>query len=362
MNRKIVAKFGGSSVKDSQAMRRCLNIVKNNSDIKVVILSATWNTTNQLEKLAQLAIEKKEADNSKLMQELIDKHSLLIKDLNLSSGLDKDLINSLQRVNRDFLERGEFSPELMDEMYSIGERWSSLIFSSLLKKELEANVVLVDSREIIKTDEQFQLANPLFDLINTKAQKILVPLENSLVVLQGFIGETLSGLTTTLGREGSDYSATIIGAAIGANEVQIWTDVDGIAKCDPRLVPSAEFLNEISYEDAALMANLGAKVLFPRTLEPVIEKEIPVRVLSTLKESPIGTLITKASTQSGIVGICSKKVRDGHIISIVGNEDQIYKLEFEFSEIDRGPRHRSWLVQLDEDNSFYPKFYQKIFS
>jgi aspartate kinase len=152
----------------------------------------------------------------------------------------------------------------------------------------------VDSEEVVITDSRFGEASPLMDETREAAQRVLLRLteRNLIPVMGGFIGRTRDGATTTLGRGGSDYSAAIIGAAVGAEEIQIWTDVDGMMTCDPRLIKGAKMIERISYVEAAELAWFGAKVLHPKTIAPAVEKNIPVRVLNTHNVSSPGTLVT----------------------------------------------------------------------
>src|SRR5436305_11135846 len=152
----------------------------------------------------------------------------------------------------------------------------------------------VDAEDVIWTNDRFGGATPRMDLTSEAARKTLLPIvdRNHIPVLGGFIGRTVDGATTTLGRNGSDYSAAIVAAAVGAKEVQIWTDVDGLLTCDPRLVPCAHVIDQISFDEAAELAQFGAK-LHPRTLEPAVDANIPVRVLNTHNPASHGTLITR---------------------------------------------------------------------
>ncbi len=152
----------------------------------------------------------------------------------------------------------------------------------------------VDSEEVVITDDRFGEASPLMEKTRTAAQRVLLPLiERKLIpVMGGFIGSTRDGATTTLGRGGSDYSAAIVGAAIGAEEIQIWTDVDGMMTCDPRLIPGAKVIDRISYVEAAELAWFGAKV-YPKTIAPAVAQKIPVRVLNTHNVVSPGMLVTE---------------------------------------------------------------------
>jgi aspartate kinase len=173
---------------------------------------------------------------------------------------------------------------------------SSLLVSDLIRLRMpDHKVTLIDARDIIKTNSEFQKAEPQIDLIAEKTRELIYPHLNkdSIIVTQGFIGKDLLGNTTTLGREGSDYSAALFGEAIDATLVQIWTDVAGIASSDPRLVKNAKFIATLSYDEATALATLGAKVLFPTTLLPTKRKDIPVFVGSSIHPEAGGTTVTK---------------------------------------------------------------------
>jgi aspartate kinase len=178
---------------------------------------------------------------------------------------------------------------------AIGEKLSSVLFAySMMMRAVPGEHV--DSEEVLITDDRFGDAAPLMDETRTAARRVLLPLlERKLIpVMGGFIGSTREGATTTLGRGGSDYSAAIVGAAVGAEEIQIWTDVDGMMTCDPRLIPGAKVIGRISYTEAAELAWFGAKVLHPKTIAPAVAQKIPVRVLNTHNVASAGTLITEA--------------------------------------------------------------------
>ena len=189
---------------------------------------------------------------------------------------------------------GEFSPRTQDLVASYGEVLSSLIFVDRLKR-LGFDAAHVDAKECVVTDERFGKASPLMDVTTSRLEQAALPHLNAgrVVVMGGYIGSTLSGVTTTLGRGGSDYSAAIAGAALNADEIQIWTDVDGMMTADPRIVPGAWKVKEISFDEASELAYFGAKVLHPLTVLPAVEKNIPVYILNSKKPGGTGTRITR---------------------------------------------------------------------
>jgi aspartate kinase len=334
MSKWVVAKFGGSSVKDAEAMLRCANVVDSNPDIKIVVISATQNTTNQLEFIARAAERGDEETLKSLIHEMSHRHSTIAHELFSSDIVTKGLTSLYAEVvflADAILRERAYTPKIMDELYSIGERMSSLLISDLIRLRMpEKKVFFLDARDVIKTNSDYQKAEPQIDLIAEKARELIFPhlTEDGLIVTQGFIGKDLLNNTTTLGREGSDYSAALFGEAIDASLVQIWTDVAGIASSDPRVVKNAQFIPTLSYDEATALATLGAKVLFPTTLLPTKRKDIPVFVGSSLNPDLGGTLVTKV--QDGkfkLKAVTLLQKKDYAIVSFVGcHLDQSPKL------------------------------------
>ena len=189
---------------------------------------------------------------------------------------------------------GEFSPRTQDLVASYGEVLSSLIFADRMKR-LGFDAVHVDARQCLITDDRFGKASPIVDITTVRLEEAARPHLNAgrVVVMGGYIGATSTGVTTTLGRGGSDYSAAIVGATLNAEEIQIWTDVDGMMTTDPRIVPTAWKVREISFDEASELAYFGAKVLHPLTVLPAVEKNIPVYILNSRKPVGTGTRITR---------------------------------------------------------------------
>jgi aspartate kinase len=321
----IVSKFGGSSVKDAAAMLRCCQIVENNPLIKIVVISATQNTTNQLETVARAAERGDSETLNNVTNELISKHLHIAQDLFSSSVILEELealFGELKALGSLIQNEGVVTHKTMDELYSLGERMSSLIISDLIRLRLpNKKVILLDARKIIKTSSDFLHAEPQIDLIakNANVEMHSSLNDNTIFVTQGFIGSDLLGNTTTLGREGSDFSATLFGEAIDADLVQIWTDVPGVASCDPRIVKNVQFIKELSYDEATALATLGAKVLFPTTLNPTKRKNIPVFVGSSLNPDLGGTIITKDQKSTfGLKAVSQLMKNDQVYVSFIG--------------------------------------------
>jgi aspartate kinase len=284
-------KFGGTSVESAEAIHRVAEIVRSQSARKpVVVVSAMGKTTNKLLEIAATAVRGEMADALKLVGMLREFH------LREAAGLDVDEIVGAHFDDLDALVRGlavmrELTPRATDAICAYGERVSSLIVAAKLR-QCGMNTAHVDSRSVIVTDRRHTQAAPLFEETNRRLRKTLVPiLEHQIVVMGGFIAATEDGVTSTLGRGGSDYTASIVGAGIGAEEIQIWTDVDGMLTADPTIYPEGYRVKVCSFTEAAELAYFGAKVLHPATVLPAIEKNIPVRILNSRRPDSEGTLI-----------------------------------------------------------------------
>jgi len=288
----IVMKFGGTSVESAEAIHRVAGIVRSQSARKpVVVVSAMGKTTNKLLVIAAEAVAGELKPALEKLNELREFH------VRESAGLDLDDIVEAHFQDLDALVRGlavmrELTPRATDAISAYGERISSLIVAAHLRP-CGVNAAHVDSRSVIVTDRRHTQAAPLFAETNRRLEELVVPmLDRSVVVMGGFIAATEDGVTTTLGRGGSDYTASIVGAGINAEEIQIWTDVDGMLTADPTVLPGAAHRVKVcSFTEAAELAYFGAKVLHPATVLPAIEKNIPVRILNSRRPEVEGTLI-----------------------------------------------------------------------
>jgi aspartate kinase len=287
----IVMKFGGTSVESAEAIARVAGIVRSQIARKpVVVVSAMGKTTNKLLAIAADAVAGELKSALAKLSELRDFH------LRESAGLDVDDIVEAHFQDLDALVHGlavmrELTPRGTDAISAYGERISSLIVAAHLRR-CGMNSAHLDSRSVIVTDRRHTQASPLFEETNRKLRETLVPmLSEHVVVMGGFIASNEDGVTTTLGRGGSDYTASIVGAGIGAEEIQIWTDVDGMLTADPTVLPGAHRVKVCSFTEAAELAYFGAKVLHPATVLPAIEKNLPVRILNSKRPEVEGTLI-----------------------------------------------------------------------
>lgn len=314
----IVMKFGGTSVQDAEAINRVISIVKSRLKRKpVVVSSATAKTTDTLLQCCRTAADGNYEKASDIIRQIKDRHIKISSDLIKNEAkLEelkvkiKDLLDGLRDIIKGIYLLSELSERSIAKVVSHGELLSTLILSYALN-ESGVKAEYADARDFMFTNKDFSNAEPLFDLICSKAPERLDKILNSgkIVVTQGFIANTEDGITTTFSRGGSDYSASIIGMAMNAEEVEIWTDVDGILTADPRIVEETKIIDEITFKEAAELAFFGAKVLHPSTIIPAVEKNIPVRVLNSHYPDRKGTLIKKSIKEkdSFIKSITSKK-------------------------------------------------------
>ena len=296
----IVCKFGGTSVQDAEAMTRLANIIATRRKQRpVVVASAMGKTTNQLLEVAQTAAKGKRQEALDLLTKIKEKHFKEAQKMGIAVTEDwvSETINGYFKELRDLVKGlsalGELTPRIMDAIASYGERLSTAILTQVLENN-GMPAQLMDARQCIITDDNYTRAGILFDFTDAAIVEQLGPVlkAGKIPVFQGFIGRTRNGSTTTIGRGGSDYSAAIVGAALDADDIQIWTDVDGIMTTDPRMVKEARRIKSISFDEAAELAYFGAKVLHPATIIPAVRKKIPVHVLNSYKPEQEGTLIT----------------------------------------------------------------------
>lgn len=295
----IVMKFGGTSVESAEAIARVSRIVHSYRDRRpIVVVSAMGKTTNKLLEAAREAAAGRRDHALGIVDELRAHH--LTHGLATAGAAAADL-DRYVRAHFDWLEElvkglcviGELSPRSMDAVASVGERLSSLILTFAFRAS-GMRAQHVDARRVILTDDRFTQAQPLLAETYALLQEHVAAAaaDNAVTVMGGFIGATKDGQTTTLGRGGSDYSAAIVAASVNAEEIQIWTDVDGMLTADPRILPGGHRVKTISFAEAAEMAYFGAKVLHPATVLPAIEKNIPVVILNSRRPELSGTRIT----------------------------------------------------------------------
>jgi aspartate kinase len=313
----IVMKFGGTSVQDAEAIDRACRIVKGRLNRRpVVVVSAMAKVTDTLLAMGKAAGSGDREKALELARGLRERHYNTASEL-LGTGVftqfHSELENEFDKLDellRGIAAVGELTPRTSDYVVSYGERLSSKICTEAFSVR-GVNSTLVDAREIIITDGQHTKALPQIDAIDQQCQTILRPLLETgrVPVMGGFLGGTKEGVQTTIGRGGSDFSAALVGAALNAEAIEIWTDVDGMKTTDPNLCPDARRIKVISFEEAAELSYFGAKVLHPATVLPAVQKNIPVYVLNSKNPKNEGTLIVALAPKSKSIfkAIAAKK-------------------------------------------------------
>ncbi len=332
-----VLKFGGSSVKDADRIRKVRDIVANtlkSTNKLVVAVSALGGLTDFLIDTARKA----EAGNDQFKDQLDDiyyRHRQVAEALFTSEELPpirqylKKVTNNLENLLIGTSLIKELSPRSLDMVMSYGEVMSSFIIANFLAKTM--NCEHADSRELIKTDNTFNAAQVDFKATNANIKKKLNK-KKGVYLVGGFIASNDKDVTTTLGRGGSDFSAAIYGSALDAEEIEIWTDVDGVMTADPRKVKKAFSLKTMTYEEAMEMSHFGAKVIHPPTVQPALDKQIPIRIRNTFNPAFPGTFITANATDdylvkgiSSISDICLITVQGSGLIGVTGVAGRLFK-------------------------------------
>ncbi len=317
----IVMKFGGTSVESAAAIGRVASIVKSRLERQpVVVVSAMGKTTN---KLLALAADAAEGSRERALDQLaalreyhLSEARPLVSDDDAAAleGIVADHFQELGELITGLSVLGELTPRFIDAISSYGERLSSRIVT-LAFRSFGMDAVHADARRLVVTDRRHTQAAPLYPETYARMCAKVAPLarQGKVVVMGGFIAATENGVTTTLGRGGSDFTAAIAGAGIGAEEIQIWTDVDGMMTADPSTVPEAHRLKVISFAEAAELAYFGAKVLHPATVLPAVEKNIPVLILNSRRPEVPGTRIVREAVPCAnpIKSIACKKRHHG---------------------------------------------------
>ena len=323
-----ILKFGGTSVGDASCIRRVIEIVHATSRVSevVVVVSAMSGVTNQLVKAASEATNGDVDQVTAIFNRLHDQHHAALEELipapqereRIAHIIDELLAEGTRLCRGTGLLR-ELTPRVNDAITSLGERLSVPLLAAALKQRGVASEGL-EATELIVTDSSYGVADPWLDLTRERCRSRLLPLLDGGVVpvITGFIGATADGVLTTLGRGGSDYSAAILGAALDAHEVVIWTDVDGFLTADPRTVPDACTIAEISYREASELAFFGAKVLHPKTLRPLVQRGIPLWIRNTFAPDRPGTKITPAGAGNGTGVTALTAFADAALITVGG--------------------------------------------
>ncbi|MBI2126865.1 MAG: aspartate kinase [Thaumarchaeota archaeon] len=321
-------KFGGTSVGDGKRIKQVVELIKKSGQNNqvVIVISALDSVTDQL--VAIVAKARKGEPSGSALDSLQKRHEQVLSEAiskqEIRSKVGQE-VSSLMQMLRNVVQGGtllkELTPRSTDYVLSFGERLAVPILAGALEDIGVKSMHLSGGEAGIITDDNFGEANPLINVTRQKVLKTLGPLlDNGVVpVVTGFIGSTQNGEISTIGRGGSDYSSTIIGSCVSADEVWIWTDVDGLMTADPQVVKNCHLIPEISYAEAAEMVLLGAKAMHPRALEPAKERGIPVRIKNTFNPNSNGTLISKdVKVKKGEIVKGIAAIRDVALINISG--------------------------------------------
>src|SRR6266513_1067599 len=336
----IVVKFGGTSVGAVPQIDQAARIVQSLRESKpIVVVSAMGGVTDALLQAGEAAVTGQTQQRDDKLSEIRSRHDRAINEL----FKDRNVVHELQETHRGLWEEinkvftgvsllREMSPRSRDLISSFGERLIVPIFSRHLRS-LGLESEPADAREFIVTSEASEFILIDFDETRKRCQKLAKMAKSGVVpVVTGFICSTPAGITTTLGRGGSDYSASIIGGCIKADEIQIWTDVNGVMTADPRIVPDARVLDRVSYKEAAEMSYFGAKVLHPQTIMPAVDENIPLRIKNTFAPEMAGTLISVETpvhqygvkTVTSITGMTLVSVEGRGMIGVPGVAGRVF--------------------------------------
>lgn len=329
----IVHKFGGTSVGDAERFAAVAGIVLAQPGENVVVVSAMSGVTNKLIAGARAAAEGRDSVYRAIKAELLDKHLSVVEKLLARSpvrldvgGFVEDRLHDLERLYRSIAILGEVTVRGCDTVAAFGEQLSAHILTAVLRAR-GARAEAISATEVIVTDDNFGAAKPLMAQTRARLQARMKPLlERGVIpVITGYIAATEQGVTTTLGRGGSDYTAAIAGAGLAADEVWVWSDVNGILTADPNIVPQARTLAELSYAEAADLAYYGADVLHPKTIGPVVEAGIPLRLLNSFAPEHPGTVVVSSphASRERLPAIISTT---GLAMIAVGSRDDAWSL------------------------------------
>ena len=307
---RLVMKFGGTSVSGGERIRHVAEIVHGYAHQGHQIITATSAMSGVTDVLIRSARRAADGDSATYIaahESLTAQHLAALEQVVENESTRTLLRQQIIQMLDDFGNLchsvhvlGELTPRALDAVASLGERLILPILTQALRERGDQTEA-IEATELIVTDENFTQASPLIDATRNKSRTRLMPLLSNgvLPLVTGFLGATQQGIVTTLGRGGSDYTATILGNALDADEVWIWTDVDGVMTADPRIVKEARTLPEISYGEAAELSYFGAKVIHPKTIAPAAERDTPIRILNTFNPSHPGTRVVRAPSSDG---------------------------------------------------------------
>lgn len=303
----IVMKFGGSSIDSAQAFKNVAGIiVSKRKKAPIVVLSASGKTTDRLLESIDCSINGTPELGKQLVRKIHSHHQDIAAELSLENEWKRQFDLTAQKYHDELMELltgaallHDMSSRAMDRVLSHGEKYSTLLMSCYLNS-VGVQSRLMDSGTFIKTDDEHTRARPLFAKSNALISQIFQPnkLNGMVPIVQGFVGSTLSNDISTIGRGGSDYTASILGAALNADDIEIWSDVDGILTADPTIVTNARIVHQMTFREAAELAYFGAKVLHPDTILPAIENGIPIHIYNTKNPNSRGSLIQESLPDS----------------------------------------------------------------
>ena len=327
---KLVLKFGGtslSSVKDIQNVAKTVGDLSNDNKI-VVVCSAVDGTTDELIQISEYIKKQNKKDANRILARISQKHKQFTTHLVTDPKIQKSLLNKmksdlteLEELVHGLLLLGEVTARSFDYLISFGEKLSINLVSFSLQQITKKSIPLSGKQAGIVTDSNFGESRPLMDTTRIRLSKTIQDLFNkkTIPVVGGFAGADQHGNTTTFGRGGSDYTATIIASCIDADEIWLMSDVDGLMTADPKLVKDAKLLKEVSYAEAIEMAQFGAKQIHPRTFEPIVSKKIPMRIRNTFDLKNLGTVVTASpSTKTKKTVKCTSAIRNIGLIDLTG--------------------------------------------
>ncbi len=325
---RLIIKFGGTAVQDQKGIENIINIIKENKDKEiVVVVSAIRGVTDALINICNDIKKSKKSNLDEFLDKISKQHLSLIDYINDNSIREdtrakvNELLADMSRMLHSMNIVGEVTPRSMDYIVSFGERLITLIITAILRDSNIEAIALADKNTGILTDSNFGEAKPLIDTTRLKVKKILEPLikDKVIPVVTGFIATDQYGHITTLGRGGSDYTATILADALDADEVWLMTDVDGLMSADPRIVKNAKVIREVSYAEAMEMALFGAKYMHPRALEPAKERNIPVRIKNIFNLNEGTLIIEEPSIDSKKIVKAIIMIKDLALIDVRGS-------------------------------------------
>lgn len=311
----IVVKFGGTSVADAAAIARAAAITRSRAPRRpVIVVSALARATNELLAAAEQAAQGQLIVALRGIEGLRDRHLSEAHAL-LGEGGDADdvraelsaMCDELASLSEALSVLGHLTPRSLDAIAAYGELLSAALVHAAFRR-YDLPVDLVDARDVMVTDELYTRAVPDLDAITESARRVIAPMlaQGRVPVVGGFIGRSPAGVTTTIGRGGGDFSAALLGAALGADAIEIWTDVDGLLTADPRVVSGARLIEEIRFDEAAELATFGAKVLHPSTIAPAVQRGIPVFIFNSRRPEGRGTRITADAPRRAVSAIAGK--------------------------------------------------------